>query len=317
MTDPTRKRNAMPTHALEVLTAAPVPFAKNGNLLMDTFEAMLARIGPHVQGVFVNGTTAEFPALDDGERSELLKAAVSAMGADRVVAHIGAPSLRQVLRCAESAAGFGVTRMAALTPYYLPCDFEQVHEFYAAITSEVPGASLFVYLFPERSGIDVSPEELARLTAIDGVAGAKLSGRPNEQFARYVELAARGSLVYSGDDGSYPRVAAAGGAGIVSGVSSAFPELFGELTSALTSEEPEVNVKDVQDRVTSVVQAVGPTIARLKYALESRYDETWGTRMPMPAVDEETRTVIRSLLPGGPQGAGPEERQRRLTANYQ
>jgi 4-hydroxy-tetrahydrodipicolinate synthase len=287
----------MPYQALEVLTAAPVPFAEDGSLLMDTYEAMLARVRPHAHGVFVNGTTAEFPALDDLERVDLLKASVAVFGADKVVAHIGGPSLRQVLRHAEAAADLGITRLAALTPYYLPCDFAQVHDFYAAVTHAFPEASTFVYLFPERTGIDVSPEELAQVTAIDGIAGAKLSGRPNEQFERYMELAAPVSRIYSGDDGSYPRVAAAGGAGIVSGVSSAFPELFGELTRALARRPGDPTATEAaQGRVAPVVRALGPTITRLKYALSTRYGETWGTRMPLPAVDQETRTVIDALM---------------------
>ncbi len=287
----------MPHQALEVLTAAPVPFAEDGTLLMETYEAMLARIRPHTQGVFVNGTTAEFPALDDGERVDLLKAAIAAFGADMVVAHIGAPSLRQVLRHAEAAGDLGITRMAALTPYFLPCDFAQIHEFYAAVTQAFPQVSIFVYLFPERSGIDVSPEELARLTAIDGIAGAKLSGRPNDQLERYIDLAAPGSRIYSGDDSSYPKVAAAGGAGIVSGVSSAFPELFGQLTRLLTSEAGDPTASEAaQGHVASVVRAVGPTITRLKYALSTRYAETWSARMPLPAVDEETRMLIDALI---------------------
>jgi 4-hydroxy-tetrahydrodipicolinate synthase len=282
---------------LEVVTAAPVPFAEDGAVLMQTYEAMLERVKPHVQGVFVNGTTAEFPALDDVEREDMLKAAVAAFGADKIVAHIGAPSLWQVLRHAEVAADLGITRMAALTPYFLPCDFAQIHDFYAAIGKAFPQASTFVYLFPERSGIEVSPEELAELTAIDGIAGAKLSGRPNDQFERYVELAAPGSRVYSGDDSSYPHVAASGGAGVVSGVSSAFPELFGRLTDCLTTEAADpAATEDAQGHVVAAVRAVGPTITRLKYALSTRYDETWGTRMPLPAVDQETMTVIKALL---------------------
>jgi 4-hydroxy-tetrahydrodipicolinate synthase len=287
----------MSHQALEVLTAAPVPFGQDGALLMKTYEAMLARIRPHTQGVFVNGTTAEFPALDDMERVDLLKAAVAVFGADKVVAHIGAPSLLQVLRHAEAAGDLGITRMAALTPYFLPCDFPQIHEFFTAVTKAFPHVSTFVYLFPERSGIDVSPEELAQLTAIDGIAGAKLSGRPNEQFERYIELAAPGSRIYSGDDGSYPRVAAAGGAGIVSGVSSAFPELFGQLTRSLRAEAGDPTATEaVQGHVVPIVRAVGPTITRLKYALSTRHDETWDTRMPLPAVDQETRTAINALI---------------------
>ena len=228
---------------------------------------------------------------------DLLKAAVAAFGADKVVAHIGAPSLRQVLRHAEAAGDLGITRMAALTPYFLPCDFAQIHEFYAAVTQAFPQVSTFVYLFPERSGIDVPPEELAQLTAIDGIVGGKLCGRPNDQFERYIELAAPRSRIYSGDDGSYPRVAAAGGAGIVSGVSSAFPELFGQLTRSLMTKAGDPTATEAAQRhISSVVGAVGPTITRLKYALSTRYHETWGARMPLPAVDQETRTVIDALL---------------------
>jgi 4-hydroxy-tetrahydrodipicolinate synthase len=283
----------MSTDELEVLTATPVPFSDDGSLLMETYEAMLARIAPHTQGVFVNGTTGEFPALEDPERSDLLEAAVAVFGANKVVAHIGAPSARQVLRHAEAAARLRITRMAALTPYYLPCDFAQVHEFYTTITQAFPDAAVFVYLFPERSGIDLSPKELAELTAIDGIAGAKLSGRPNDQFERYVELAAPGSRVYSGDDGSYPKVAAAGGAGVVSGVSAAFPEVFGQLTKALTSEaEDTTAIETAQAQVIPAVRAAGPTITRLKYALSARYGEKWRNRMPLPAVDEEIRALI-------------------------
>jgi 4-hydroxy-tetrahydrodipicolinate synthase len=285
----------MTTHSLEVLTATPVPFAADGSVRMDVYEAMLERIESHVEGVFVNGTTAEFPALDDAERVDLLRAAVAAFGAGQVVAHIGAPSRRQVLRHAEAAAELGISRMASLTPYYLPCDFAQIHGFYEAITSRFPGVAVFVYLFPERSGIDVSPVVLAVLTAIDGIAGAKLSGRPNDQFEKYVQLASPGSRIYSGDDSSYPRVAAAGGAGVVSGVSAGFPELFGELTRALLSGNASAS-DSVQQRVLPVVSAVGPTIARLKYALANRYRETWEARMPLPAVDEEARAVIDSLI---------------------
>ena len=291
----------MPARALEVLTAAPVPFDTDGTLRMDVFTAMLTRVSRHTQGAFVNGTTAEFPALDDGERADLLEAAVAVVGADNVVAHVGAPSLRQVLRHADAAAALGVRRMASLTPYYLPCDFAQTHQFFEAIAGRFPGIDLFVYLFPERSGIDVSPEELGQLTSIDGIAGAKLSGRPSDQFARYVRLAAPGSRIYSGDDGSYPTVANAGGSGVVSGVSAAFPELFGELTKALTAATRDAAaVEAVQARVTAVVAAAGPNITLLKYALSRRYDEVWAARMPLPTLEDASKKVIDALVSSVP-----------------
>jgi 4-hydroxy-tetrahydrodipicolinate synthase len=291
----------MPTPALEVLTAAPVPFDPDGTLRMDVFTAMLTRVSRHTQGAFVNGTTAEFPALDDAERADLLEAAVAVLGHDNVVAHVGAPSLRQVLRHADAAVALGIHRIASLTPYYLPCDFARTHHFFEAIASRFAGVDVFVYLFPERSGLEVSPEELARLTSIDGIAGAKLSGRPNDQFARYAQLAAPGSRIYSGDDGSYPTVANAGGSGVVSGVSAAFPELFGELTKALTAAPPDAAaVHAAQAHVTAAVAAAGSNITRLKYALSRRYDEMWAARMPLPTLEDASKEDIDALIASVP-----------------
>ena len=282
------------TQQLEVLTATPVPFDQKGDIALGRFAAQIHRIEPHVQVAFVGGTTGEFPALEESERHELLRIAVDAFGPARVVAHIGAPSTRQVTRLAESAANLGITRMALLTPYYLPCGFAEIHDFYATIAGRFPAAQIYAYVFPERTGIDVSPAELGELTKIDGVVGAKLSGRPNERFEDYVAAVAPGAHVYSGDDGQYPRFAAAGGAGIVSGVSSLIPELYGQLTEALRAGNTAA-AEALQEKVLPVVHACGPSITRLKYGIARRYGEQWGSRMPLPAVPEDVRVVIDAL----------------------
>lgn len=280
----------------QVITAAPVPFDDQRNLAFPTFEVMLARIEPHVDAVFVSGTTAEFPALSADERARLLRQSVEVFGPERVIAHVGAPSLTQVVPLAADALSIGVTKLSLLTPYYLPTDFPQIYDWYAAVAA-LPGAEVFVYLFPERSGIDVTPDELGELSAIDGVVGAKLSGRPNEQFERYVAAAGEGALILSGDDSSLPDVMRAGGSGIVSGVSAAFPERFSRLREAWM--EGEDAVAAAQADAMAAVRVVGPTITRLKMALSKRHQEVWGNRMALPAVDGEVAAEIDYILAQG------------------
>lgn len=282
----------MPT--AEVIPAVPVPFDGRDHIDGNVFRSLLARIDQHVDGAFVAGTTGEFPALADDERRGLFAAGVEVLGADRVVAHVGTASIGQTLRVAESAVALGIDRIAAITPYYLGCDFAQIRAGYEALAGAFPGIGVFVYLYPDRSGVEVGPAQLGELTAIEGIAGAKISGRPNAHLADYLAAVAPGSRVYSGDDSALVGVAGAGGRGVVSAVASAYPERFGALRAALRSGDAE-GVAQADGQVQEAVRLLSPSLARLKYALAHRHGETWNTRMAVPAVDPDTAAAIRAL----------------------
>ena len=76
-----------------LVPAVPVPFRSDGALdgarLEPLYESLRAA---DVDGVFVSGTTGEFPTLDDAERDVVLSAALAVFGPDRVYAHVGAAS---------------------------------------------------------------------------------------------------------------------------------------------------------------------------------------------------------------------------------
>ena len=103
-----------------VFSAVPTLFGSDGELDLTANRALYAQLAGLVDGLFVAGTTGEFPALDDAERLSLFELALAAAGPDRVIAHIGAPDARHAARLAQAAIGLGATRLAAITPYYLP-----------------------------------------------------------------------------------------------------------------------------------------------------------------------------------------------------
>lgn len=100
-----------------------------------------------------------------------------------------------------------------------------------------------------------------------------------------------GPDLWSGDDSTFPAVVADGGTGVVSGVSSAFPQLFASLAAAIDAGDEEEVVR-LQVDVTEVVRLVGPTVPRLKAALAARSGSPWASRMSLPAVDENLRQEI-------------------------
>ena len=86
-----------------VLSAVPTPFATDGSLDLAGARRLFGFAADHVDGLFVAGTTGEFPALDDDERLSLVELALEVAGADRVIAHIGAPDSYRAARLARSA----------------------------------------------------------------------------------------------------------------------------------------------------------------------------------------------------------------------
>lgn len=277
-----------------VICAVPVPFASDSRLDRAVFETAMRSISPLVDAVLVAGTTGEFPALDDDERLDLFRWSAEVCGAERVIAHLGHASSRQVVRLAEATAAIGIRRFALLSPYYLPTDSAGVVDFYAALTQAHPEAQVYAYLFPERTGLDIPPEVLAEVLALPGMAGVKLSGGAAARMREYLPVLARGQAVYSGDDSMLPAVLAMGGSGVVSGVSAAFPGSFHELGGVVGSEDPRADV--LQSDVVRMVRAAGPTISRLKYAMALRYGGEWSSRMSLPAVSESVRAEIAEAI---------------------
>jgi 4-hydroxy-tetrahydrodipicolinate synthase len=285
----------------QIVGALPVPFTAEGSIEWDSFDALLQRVSPHVHGALVAGTTGEFPALDDDERLELFRRACLVLGAERVIAHIGHPSLRQVVRLGKAAAALGITRMATLSPYYLPADDAAVIEFFRGVTAALPGIDHYVYLFPERTGITVSTEAFREIMALPGVRGVKLSGAATLDLVAYSAELRPGQEVYSGDDSTLPQVLENGGTGVVSGVSAAFPETFARLAAALDASGQNASrqnaaisedAQSLQKTVVELVRLAGPSIIRLKEAVSVNVDGEWASRMPMAAIDDSLRSEL-------------------------
>ncbi len=279
----------------QIVSAVPVPFTHDGSLDLAEYERTLTSIEEHVTGVLIAGTTGEFPALEDDERVELLRLAVGLLGADRVIGHVGHASSRQVLRLADAAANVGITRFALLSPYYLPSDDDGVIGFFRSLTEAHPEAGVYAYVFPERTGMEISVELLREVLRLPGMVGVKLSGGAADRLPEYATALGDGQELYSGDDGRLPWVVEHGGTGVVSGVSSAFPETFAALARALDDGDTDRG-DELQRTVTRLVGLTGPTITRLKAAFAARTGGEWACRMSLPGVPSDLRKDIDEVV---------------------
>jgi 4-hydroxy-tetrahydrodipicolinate synthase len=276
-----------------VLAAVPTPFTADGEVDTAAAGRLFGFLAEVVDGLFVAGTTGEFPALDDDERLALIEAGLSVAGPERVIAHIGAPDSRRAAGLAASATALGATRIAAITPFYLAPRPDEVVAYYDRIRQAAPSAGLYSYIYPERTGVAVPPDQFSSLAAAVGLAGAKFSGAAARNVAACAAVCP-GLKIFSGNDSDLAATLRAGGAGIISARSSAFPEVFAALSAALAAGDEDAAARH-KNEVTAIL-STDASIGAVKEALRLRGFDSMGARMPVGVPDEATAARIAELV---------------------
>ncbi len=281
----------------DIITAVPVAFTTDGSLdLAGSRDIMRFVAASGNEGAFVLGTTGEFPALSFEERRDLTKLAVDELRPHmRVIVHVGAPSLYEVLRLIESVREAGGTEIAVITPYYLDADEESLFEFFRAVAAASDGLDVYVYVFRARTGNFVSESLMARLAQLPNIVGAKISGESLEQVAVYRAVVPDEFILYTGSDRDLAAAATVGAQGVISGVSSVFPKPFRALRAAADSGSTD-QLAAAQAAVDEVVSVVAGDMARMKQTYRLLGIDGGEVRMLIAAPDAETVAALESAV---------------------
>ncbi|MPV87591.1 dihydrodipicolinate synthase family protein [Georgenia ruanii] len=292
MTDPTA--SAAPRS--DLITAVPTPFLADGALDVPGTKRLFAALAARdVDGAFVAGTTGEFTTLDDDERLAVLDAGLEAFGAERAYLHVGAAHVRHAVKLTRAAVAMGGRKLAAITPYYFPAPLDAVVEYFRQVVDAADDAAVYAYLFTARTWTAVPHDALAALAEV-GVAGVKISGESDESVATYLANAPAGFEVLSGNDIAYGELVRAGGQGIISGVSSVFPQPFLNLRAALRAGDDDA----VSVATADVARAVGlvraGSLTHLKAGLELQGLPAGPVRAAVETIPDEDRAAIAGEL---------------------
>ena len=278
-----------------LISAVMTLFDQRGAVDVGATSAAYAQLSESaVDGVFVAGTTGEFVTLTDEERLDVCAVASDAFGADRTYWHVGSASAHQASRLTRAAVDRGARRLAALTPYYFAATESAVLAYYEAVVGQASGVAVYGYLFPARTTTPVSPAVLARI-ADTGIAGVKISGEPPAVVREYIEaLDGRNMPVYSGADSEFAEVMESGGAGVVSGVSSALPKPFLEVRDALRAGDGAALAAARERANRAVTVTRHGYLAYLKAVLELRGLPPIGIRAPVDRISPAGRKQLES-----------------------
>ncbi len=214
------------------ITAIVTPF-KNGqvdeNALRDLIEFQIAA---GIDGIVPCGTTGESPTLSHDEHDRVIEITIDAVKKRvPVIAGTGSNSTSEALRLTRHAYDAGADGALIACPYYNKPTQEGLYQHFELIAKTVPIA-IVPYNIPGRTGINMMPELVARLSKISNIVGIKEASGSLKQMNDVLDLCGEAFDVLSGDDGFTLPLMAIGGKGVISVASNVAPADMAALVDA-------------------------------------------------------------------------------------
>ena len=126
-----------------------------------------------MDGVLVGGTTGEYHMMSLEERKELIKKGCEIVnGRVHVMAGTGMNTAKATIELTNYAAACGAEYALVLPPYYHQTTEEGIYEFFQDV-AEGTDIGIVVYHTPGATNVELSPELIARIARIDGIAAVK------------------------------------------------------------------------------------------------------------------------------------------------
>jgi 4-hydroxy-tetrahydrodipicolinate synthase len=280
----------------EVLTAIVTPFDKDGAVDYDRFRAHAQHLAENgSDGFVVAATTGESPTITDDERSELIAAAVDAVG-DRatVIASTGTYSTAHSVHLTQKAHELGADGFLVVTPYYNRPPPRGIVEHFKAIAA-VSDRPIIVYNIPQRVVVNLEPETIIELAEIPSVRAVKQATEDLDQARRIVEETDLD--LYGGSDHLVYPFLELGGVGGVCVYTNLVPARVKEMIR-LYRDGDAAGARAIDEELKPLVDALGVTINPIpvKAALKMVGQDIGGYRLPLVDPTEDELVEIRSGL---------------------
>ena len=206
-------------------TALVTPFRRDESLDEQALRKLVRRqIDAGINFLVPCGTTGESPTLDHDEHLRVVEITVEeARGKVPVLAGAGGYNTRKVISVAKELEGRGVDGILSVTPYYNRPTQEGLYQHYRPLRNPLT-LPIIVYSVQSRTGVNVEPATLLRLSEINNIRGVKEASGNVSQIAKIVSiLLSLPLLCCPGDDALTLPLIGLGGRGIISVVSNQIP----------------------------------------------------------------------------------------------
>lgn len=199
------------------LVALVTPMDVKGNVDRVSLKKLVEyHIASGTSAIVSVGTTGESATLDHHEHIEVIKQTVDyADGRITIVAGTGANATAEAISLTKQVESLGVAGCLTVTPYYNKPTQEGLYQHFKAI-AENTSLPQILYNVPGRTGCDLKPETVARLSKINNIVALKDATGDLTRVYKTRKLVGDNFKLLSGDDGTFFEFMLLGGDGTIS-----------------------------------------------------------------------------------------------------
>jgi 4-hydroxy-tetrahydrodipicolinate synthase len=190
------------------------------------------QIASGTNGVVPCGTTGESATLSHSEHNRVIELTVEVVHRRvPVIAGTGSNSTAEAITLTKHAKQAGADGALLITPYYNKPTQEGLYRHYTAV-GEAVDLPLILYNIPGRTGVNMLPSTIARLSAMKTIVGVKEGSGSVQQASDIVQMCGDRLTVLAGDDSLTLPMMAVGAKGVITVTANIMPMEMAGLVKA-------------------------------------------------------------------------------------
>ncbi|MBK8277727.1 MAG: 4-hydroxy-tetrahydrodipicolinate synthase [Nitrospira sp.] len=279
------------------LVAIVTPFRKgkvDERALADLIEWQIAN---GTNGIVPCGTTGESATLSHDEHNRVIELTVEvARRRVPVVAGTGSNSTDEAIALTKHAKQAGADGSLLITPYYNKPTQEGLYRHYRAV-AEAVDLPLVLYNIPGRTGVNMLPTTIARLTALPTIVGVKEGSGSVQQASDIVQMCGDRLTVLAGDDALTLPMMAVGGKGVITVTANIVPAEMAGLVKAFAEGKIE-DARRIHFKLSPLFAALffetNPIPVKEALSMMGKIDPE--LRLPLCPMAQDTREKLIQAL---------------------
>jgi 4-hydroxy-tetrahydrodipicolinate synthase len=279
------------------LVAIVTPF-RNGRVderaLTELIEFQIAN---GTDGIVPCGTTGESATLSHEEHQRVVEVTVEAVRRRvPVIAGTGSNCTDEAVSLTRHAKQAGADGALLITPYYTKPTQEGLYRHYKEV-AEAVDLPLVLYNIPGRTGVNLAPATVARLTSFRTVVAIKEGSGSLQQVSDIIKLCGDRMTVLSGDDPLTLPMLALGAKGVITVTANIAPKDMAAMVDAWAAGQTEAARRlhyKLHPLFVALFYETNPIPVKEALAMMGKIDGE--LRLPLCPMSPETRDKLARAL---------------------
>ena len=281
------------------IVALVTPMQTDGSVDKQSLHDLIEwHISSGTDAIGVVATTGEAPTLEVEEQYDIISTTVKQV-AKRipVIAGTGTNSTSHTLELTRNAKKAGADAVLIITPYCNRPSQQGLYEHYKFIAERV-AIPIIMYNVPLRTGVNLLPETVVRLSKIPNIIGIKeATGNDVQCASDILKHTDKSFAIYSGDDITTLDLLLNGGTGAISVTANVAPRKMHEMCQAALSGN-KILAEKLNTELLPLHKNLflEPNPVPVKWALHQMGKIPSGIRLPLFTLDPKYHAEVKEAM---------------------